>query len=153
MASIVTKVLGIIIRPDLALFVEEGFDSVEKEHFYRPLGGRIEFGERSEAALAREFREELGAELVDLRPFGVLENIFVYEGEESHEILFLYSCGFRDDAFLESKAYKVNETGGKVHTASWMAFEDWSTGQRHIVPDGLVDMLKSSIQLYEKPDL
>lgn len=153
MASIVTKVLGIIIRPDLALFVQEGFDSVAREHFYRPLGGSIEFGERSEAALAREFREELGAELVDLRPFGVLENIFTYEGEERHEILFLYSCGFRDDAFLENKAYKVRETGGQASTASWMAFEEWSTGARHMVPDGLVDMLKSTVQLYEKPDL
>lgn len=153
MASIVTKVLGIIIRPDLALFVEEGFDSAEKEHFYRPLGGSLEFGERSEAALAREFREELGAELVDMRPFGVLENIFTYEGEERHEILFLYSCGFRDDAFLEDRAYEVRESSGPAHKASWMAFEDWSTGQRHIVPDGLVDMLKSTVQLYEKPDL
>ncbi len=153
MASIVTKVLGIIIRPDLALFVEEGFDSVEKENFYRPLGGSIEFGERSEAALAREFQEELGAELVDLRPFGVLENIFTYEGEERHEILFLYSCGFRDDAFLENKAYKIQDGKRAEYTASWMAFEDWSTGRRHVVPDGLVDMLKQAVQLYEKPDL
>lgn len=149
MGTIVTKVLGILVRPDLAIFVGEGFDSAAKEFFYRPLGGCIEFGERSEEALAREFREELGAELVDLRPFGVLENIFRYEGEDRHEVLFLYSCGFKDEAFLADKAYEYRESGGAAHKASWMSFEDWSTGQRHIVPDGLVDMLKSAIQPYQ----
>jgi 8-oxo-dGTP pyrophosphatase MutT (NUDIX family) len=39
--------------------VAHGHDSVKSEDFYRPLGGGIEFGELSEAALRREIKEEL----------------------------------------------------------------------------------------------
>ena len=43
------------------LLVFEGFDTVRGDHYYRPLGGAIEFGERSEATAAREMAEELDA--------------------------------------------------------------------------------------------
>ncbi|HEX5141250.1 MAG TPA: hypothetical protein VFX19_09915, partial [Dehalococcoidia bacterium] len=35
-------------RPDGAILVAPGFDTVKQQHFYRPLGGEIEFGELAE---------------------------------------------------------------------------------------------------------
>ena len=58
----------------------DAFDPTKKERFWVPIGGRVEFGETSRDAIAREVREELSAEVRDLRLLGVLENIFTYDG-------------------------------------------------------------------------
>ena len=67
--------------------------------YYRPLGGTIEFGERGEEAVRREFREEIAADLADVRYLGMLENIFTYDGRRGHEIVLVYD-GLLTDASL-----------------------------------------------------
>jgi len=81
--------LGIFRRAD-TLLVFEGYDPVKGQVFYRPLGGGIEFGERGAEALAREMREEIGAEVANLRYLGLCENIFTNAGEIGHELVLLY---------------------------------------------------------------
>jgi ADP-ribose pyrophosphatase YjhB (NUDIX family) len=58
-----------------------------KASLYRPPGGMIKFGQRSKDCIVREIREELQAEVKDLRHVGTIENIFEYEGELGHEIV------------------------------------------------------------------
>ena len=70
-----------VFRNGDRILVAEGVDSIKQEHFYRPLGGMIEFGERSDESIRRELMEEINAEVSDLRYLGLLENIFVYEAE------------------------------------------------------------------------
>jgi 8-oxo-dGTP pyrophosphatase MutT (NUDIX family) len=67
-------------------------DPATGERFYRPAGGGIEFGEHSLDALRREMREELGAEIHSPLLLGVLENIFYYNGQPGHEIVFVYDA-------------------------------------------------------------
>lgn len=55
------------VRSGERVLLAHGFDSAREERFYRPPGGTIEFGERAADAVRREFREELGAELDELR--------------------------------------------------------------------------------------
>ena len=43
------------------ILVGNAYDAVKQEHYCRPLGGGIEFGERGAEAIVREIREELGA--------------------------------------------------------------------------------------------
>ena len=43
--------------------VSPGFDPVSRKPHFRLLGGQVEFGERLEETLAREMREELGADV------------------------------------------------------------------------------------------
>ena len=69
----------------------EGYDKVRGLNFYRAIGGGIEFGETAEAALRREFREELDCELDRVELLGVIENIFEYEGLPGHEIAHVFS--------------------------------------------------------------
>ncbi len=85
-----------VCRDGERILVAEGHDSVKKQIFYRPLGGTIEFGEHGEEAVRREFQEEIGAELDEVRYLGMLENIFTYEGNRGHEIVLVYDGRLAD---------------------------------------------------------
>ncbi|MDP2995048.1 MAG: NUDIX domain-containing protein [Anaerolineales bacterium] len=76
-----------VCRDGDRILVAEGHDSKKGQTFYRPLGGAIDFGERGAEAVRREFREEIAAELTDVRYVGMLENIFTYEGQRGHHRL------------------------------------------------------------------
>lgn len=57
----------------------------------------VEFGETSRQAIVREVQEELSGEITDLRLLGVLENRFTFDGEDGHEIVFVYDGRFADE--------------------------------------------------------
>lgn len=83
------KVLFWVERNREELFVSEDFDSVKKDFYYRPISGTVEFGEKTMDALKREIREETGKSIIIEQLFAVLENIFVWEGQEGHEIVYI----------------------------------------------------------------
>ena len=94
--------LGVVRRPsDGAILVEEGRDPSDGRVFQRPLGGAVEFGERSDVAVEREFMEEMGLSLRTTGLLGVVESLFRYEGQDSHEIVFLHAGEFADPAIYE----------------------------------------------------
>jgi NADH pyrophosphatase NudC (nudix superfamily) len=65
------KVLGLVWRGD-ELLAGEVEDSSGRVTGVRPLGGCVEFGETREAAIRREFQEELGCAVTRLiASFGV----------------------------------------------------------------------------------
>ena len=62
--------------------------------FQRPLGGHVEFGEYAVDTIHREFGEEIGQVLTDVRLLGVLENIFGWRGGTEHEVVFIFAAAF-----------------------------------------------------------
>ena len=92
-------VLG-LVRNGNKLLVSKGFDKSKKQEFYRCLGGGIEFLERSEEALKREFKEELNIEITVGKFLGISENIFNYKGKNAHELVLFYN------AYIEDKDYQ-----------------------------------------------
>lgn len=132
--------LGLVWRGD-ELLVFEGHDPADGGVFYRPLGGGIQFGEGSEEALRREFREELGVELADVRYLRTLENVFVHDGEPGHELVQLYEATVADPAFYEGEQFEVHEDGGLVLTARWMALDEFHGTDALLVPEGLLALL------------
>lgn len=83
-----------VVRHKNKILAMEGYDSVKQETFYRLIGGGIEFGERAEDTVVREFREELGLDIKVTRFLGVSENIFTYEGKPGHEIVLFFEAEF-----------------------------------------------------------
>lgn len=90
MGTIRNIALGAPVR-DGHVLVSDGSDRTTGEHFHRLLGGGIEFGEHSEQALRREFREELDVALDAVTLLGVVEDVFTFEGEPGHQVAHVYA--------------------------------------------------------------
>lgn len=133
-------VLALIRRGD-QLLVLVGTDETKPETFARPLGGGIEPGERAEDALRREIREELGLELVNVRRLDVVENIFRYQGEPGHEIVFLFEAEFDDRSAYESESLPGLE-GDEAFTAHWLSPRELQERGWPLYPDGLPEILQ-----------
>lgn len=117
------------------IFVSKGYDPVKDQGFYRFLGGGIDFGETSLDALQREFREEIQAELTNIRYLGCLENIFTCRGKPGHELIQLFQCDFVDSKFHNlEKIYPLVE-GKNVHDAMWISIDQVQAGNLNLVPE------------------
>ena len=134
-----TLALG-LIRDGDRTFLSEGYDPVKQQIFYRALGGGVDFGETSYDALKREFQEELQAELTNIKYLGCIENLFIFKGQQGHEIIQLYQCDF-----VESKFYKLDQLefteGESQQTALWMNIEQCKSGEVHVVPEQFIEYL------------
>ncbi len=124
------------------LLVFECYDPTKDQAFYRPLGGGINFGETAEAAVRRELREELGADLLDVRRLGVLENIFHGFGRDGHEIAFVFDCRLADQTLYERDVVGeiLDDAGTKV---LWRSLRRFQAGSP-LYPDGLAALLRHS---------
>lgn len=122
------------------ILVANGYDAVKGEHFMRPLGGRIEFGERAIDALRREVREELRAEIDQPELLGVLESVFVYAGAPCHEIVFVFDAKFRDPSFYRLSDIPIAEDVW-VGPATWRPLSSLGSGGTPLYPDGLLQLL------------
>ncbi len=127
-------------RDDGCILAAPGFDKVKQQRFYRPLGGEIEFGERAEDAVRREIREELGAEIEDVRLLSVSENIFTFLGAEGHELVWSFEARFTDASFCEREVVECLE-GESRFEAHWVPLEAFGRGDFPLYPDGLLDVL------------
>jgi len=108
--------------------------------YARTLGGTIEFGERAEDAIRREMREELGADIHAPRLLGVLENIFEIEGQQRHEIIFVFDAEFADPALYDRGQLPVNEAAC-IAPARWMSLDAFGD-DLPIYPRGVIDLLR-----------
>jgi ADP-ribose pyrophosphatase YjhB (NUDIX family) len=128
-----------------SLLVEHGFDAVKQKHFFRPPGGAIEFGERAVDALRREFIEELDAELIEPKLVTVIENIFEYEAQPHHELVFVFDARFKDSRLYEREEFAIQELTVRT-TASWKSLDELAGGARPLYPDGLVEVLGGAFE-------
>ena len=114
--------------------------------FYRPLGGTIEFGERGEAAVRREFREEIGTDLTEVRYLGMLENIYNYKEELGHEIVLVYDGRLVDESLYDQPVIQGDELGDPFN-AVWKLLDEFGPGKPPVYPDGLLELLKGKEDL------
>jgi len=131
-----------VFRHNGRILVGEHVDPQKQETFYRPLGGGIEFGEHSREALARELREELGADVANLRYLAALENIFTFNGRPGHEIVQVYDGELADKSLYEPLTLIGREDNGEPFTAVWKSLSDFMVENAPpLYPDGLLDLL------------
>ena len=127
------KAMGLFVSPDGRFLASPGYDSVKQQGYLRLLGGHVEFGERSDAALIREIHEEIEADCRIISRLEVIENSFVHEGEPGQEVVFLYAAELTDPDFYTRERIRMNETDpNKI--AIWTPIAELLQGRVFLYP-------------------
>lgn len=126
--------LGVIRRGNHIL-AHHTMDKSIGRRFWRIIGGGVEFGETSKAAVEREFMEELGVKVIVGEKLCVLEQFFSFYGNQHHEITFVYNVEFADTQLYQKEEFQSPERADKV--LSWVDIDTNET----ICPEGLLDYL------------
>lgn len=142
MTESIRAVAVAVCRSGNRVLVERGYDRVTHQHFFRAIGGGVAFGERAAEAVMREWWEELGLALDAPEPLGVLENIFSYDGEPRHEIVFVFTARLRDQR--STAGFTATDTDGRTHTVVWMDLDELQRDSRPLYPNGLLELLNPS---------
>ncbi|MFY0757977.1 NUDIX domain-containing protein [Metabacillus dongyingensis] len=123
------------------ILVAEGFDESKGDFFYRPIGGGIEFGESSSVALEREVEEEIGAFISNISYIGTIENIFIYNGCQGHEIVQVCHAEFTDPSYYELESFEGKEDNGTIFKLYWKSLSEFQDGNLRLVPENLLELL------------
>ena len=131
----IIKAMAVIRRArDGALLVSESADPL----FQRPLGGHVEFGEYAVDTIHREFLEEIGQELTDVRRLGVLENIFPWRDGTEHEVVFIFAAAFADEAAYEIEEQLIRDDTEPKDRVIWRPADAVSPP---LYPAGLTELI------------
>ena len=122
-----------VFRNDDRILVNEGYDPVKKQTFYRPLGGGIEFGEKAEDTVRRELMEEINVEVGEVRYLGTLESIFTFNGAMGHEIVMVFDGVLVNSGLYEQAVIVGEESDGEVFRATWKRLDEFGDGKVHFV--------------------
>jgi ADP-ribose pyrophosphatase YjhB (NUDIX family) len=133
-----------VCRAGDRILVERGYDNVRDHHFYRAIGGGVEFGERAAAAVVREWREELGLTLEAPVLLGVLESLFTYNGEAGHEVVFVFEALVVDPRAHESDELEVVDTDGLRHVAVWVPLPALRADSIPLCQAGVLELLATT---------
>lgn len=139
--------LGLIFRGNYILLEEQiGIHSQGSGVYYRPVGGTIEFGEHSEDALVREYKEEIGAEIEILQYIDCIESIYKVTDKIGHEITLLYTVKFKNEELYKQEIFTVTE-GDKITVAKWIALEDIFDERKVLYPVGLSTLIRQQLMM------
>lgn len=86
------RVAGVVLK-DHKILVQKEVGGGE----YALPGGHLKFGETTEEALVREYREEIGAEIACKRLLWIEENFWRWNDRDAHNICFYYLAEFCEE--------------------------------------------------------
>jgi 8-oxo-dGTP pyrophosphatase MutT (NUDIX family) len=139
--GIIRPLVICLFKNNGSILVAEGYDSVKGENYYRPIGGGIEYGELSTDALIREVKEEIGADIYNLKFLGTVENIFTYNGDIGHEIVMIYDATFVDTSFYRTNSFEGKEDDGTIFKLIWYPLSEFKKGKLRLVPENLLELV------------
>lgn len=132
-------VLGLARRGEEVL-VSEGYDSIKNETYYRFLGGGIEFGEKTQETLKREFKEELDINIEVKDYLCTLENIFTFEKRKGHEIIIVYEIQLSNEDY-EKNEFEMIEEYLKGKKAVWINKKEFLDESKILYPKEVLKYL------------
>ena len=122
-------------------YLPKAYDPNKDEYFFRPIGGGIEFGETSVQAIEREVLEEIQQQIAQPKLICVLENLFSFDGQQGHEIVFVYEAEFVDSVLYTEIEIHGCETSGLSYIAQWLSREQIELNQYPVYPTGIEQWL------------
>ncbi|MBB1513881.1 NUDIX domain-containing protein [Tessaracoccus sp. MC1627] len=134
--------VGLPVRDGHVLVQEFGGADGEPP-FVRAIGGGIEFGERADEALLREFLEELGVAVTAAELLAVTENIFTFLGRAGHEIVHIFSveCPALEAWPLDTRVKVIDD----VSIVAWHRLDTLGGEGLPFYPDGALDAARSVV--------
>jgi ADP-ribose pyrophosphatase YjhB (NUDIX family) len=120
--------------------VLKGVDPSDGHTFHRLLGGSVELGERSAEAVVREIAEELRATLLEPRLLGVLENVFTYDGEIGHEVVFVYAGRLAEGDVVPPEGGWYDDVGTPMWV-EWRRCGEDDADALPLYPDGVGELM------------
>jgi len=131
------RVAGIVLHNGHVLL-----QNTERDSGYAFPGGSAAFGETNAETLAREFREELGAEIRVGALQWVEENFFRWEGVDFQQICLTYAVELAGEIPMEGR-FKSRETraGGNQVWFAWMPIERLRDKDITVYPHDAADLL------------
>lgn len=133
------KAMCAFLRDGKEILVGYGYDTVKQENFGRIIGGGMEFGETAEEAVRREVREELRCEIENLRFVKLVENIFTYNGQDGHQIIFLYKGDLANKELYSQEEIQVEDTTS--FKARWLPLSEVASGTVKLYPQCDIDLI------------
>jgi ADP-ribose pyrophosphatase YjhB (NUDIX family) len=118
-------------------------DPAGARRFHRLIGGSVELGARAADAVVREVAEELRATLVGARLLGVVENLFTFDGEPGHEVVFVYAGRLAEGDVVPPEGAWYDDLGVPMWV-EWRPVGAPSAGDEDtppLYPDGLGALL------------
>ena len=113
----------------------KGFDEVKNEKFFRLIGGGVHFCELAKDALKRKIKEELETEIENVSFLQIAENIFTYNGNPGHEIIFIYSADLVRKDLYEKKEITIADHPSAI--AVWVPIADIVSGDLKLYPSSI----------------
>jgi len=146
------QVLG-VARRDGAVLLAELEDPTTGERFRRLPGGGVRFGESTEAAVVREFHEELAERVEPTGYLGTVENRFRWDGEAHHELAVVHGVRFHDAAVYDRETLHGVDAGGSVgYETTWVPEPALGDGPVPLFPLGCEAVLRGETShLYSPP--
>lgn len=115
------RVAGLLVHNGKLLIMQD-----KGQPYYYVPGGRIRMNEKSEDAVKREIKEELGIEVNVKRMLWVNENFFKEETlqEKFHEVCFFYLVETKEEEFIKKSSEFIVDEEGKIHTYYWKSLDE-----------------------------
>ena len=140
-AGAIRPIAAAVIRDRDRILVWDDHDPLTGEVVAVPLAGGIEFGETGEEAIVRELDEEIGAVPKRIRYLGLLEDIFVWAGQNRHELYLIYDVELADRTIYDAEEVEVTEDDGSSYPARWRPLAEFD-GPARLVPQGLLELIR-----------
>lgn len=133
------RVAGILLRDNKILLQKPTNDTG-----YALPGGHVEFGETNAETLAREFKEEIGADITVGELKWVAEVFFPWGDKPCHQICLYYEVALRDESQLPNNSFFIGDEHieGRDFKLEfhWMPINELEN--INVYPDNIADLMK-----------
>ena len=128
------RVVGVCVKNNKVFL-----SKLKTDEYWTFIGGKSEFGEATDEAIIREYKEETGATLQINRLLAVIENFFDMDNSNWHQLIFFYLLDDDNNELEDFDGYKeVNDNSNAIY--QWINLEQIDS--LNIKPDCAQQILK-----------